>query len=220
MQYCSYQGEGNRLMDFHTSVRPTRQRLLTAMGIATCAIVVLFAMLESLVGFGVSISKPGIDHEDSLTVTIIKGEHEKTSGFTPGNKAVRSLLQEQVILSEFAELQPEVAPVDSPEPPGEPQPVKDWRAIADEAAKASVDEYFRQEETRDSMWKRSHSIMFQPPKELVVMDKEPLLSDVHFKRRSRVIGLGINIGSCFIGIPVAGVPVEDRSAAITVFVCS
>ena len=211
-------------MDFHTSVRPTRQRLVTAMGIATCAIVVLFAMLESLVGFGVSISNPGIEHEDSLTVTIIKGEDEgegeEASGSTPGNKSVRSLLQEQVISSDFAELQPEVAPVDSPEPPGEPQPAKDWRTIADEAAKASVDEYFRQEESRDSMWKRSHSIMFQPPKETMVMDKEPLLSNVHFKRRSRVIGLGINIGSCFIGIPLAGVPVEDRSAAITVFVCS
>lgn len=207
-------------MDSRTSVRPTRQRLLTAMGIATCAIAVLLAMLESLVGFGVNISKPGIEHEDPLTVNIIKGEGNKTPESTPGNKAVRSLTREQVISPEFAELQQEFATVDSPEPPGEPQPVKDWRTIADEAAKASVAEYFRQEETRDSMWQRSRSIMFQPANDIAVMDKEPVLSDVRFKRRSRVMGLGINIGSCFIGIPVAGVPVDDRSGAITVFVCS
>ena len=206
-------------MDFYASVRPTRQRLLTAMGVATFAIAVILVMLELLFDFGVNASKSGFAPGDPLTVHIIKGEGEKNSASTPINKAVRSLPQDEVVITEIAELQQAVAPVDSPEQPDEFQPVKDWRAIANEAAKASVDEHFRQEETRSSMWQRSHSIMFQPSNRIAVMDKEPVLSDVQFKRRSRVIGLGLNIGSCFIGIPVAGVPVEDRTAAISIFVC-
>jgi len=211
--------KGNKLMDFYTSVRPTGQRLLTAMGVATFAIALLLAMLESLVEFGVATSNPGIELVETLTVQILKGEGAKNSDSTPDKKPVRSLPQEDVVSTEIAELQPEVAPVDSPEPPDKSQPVKDWRAIANEAAKTSVDEHFQQEETRSSMWQRSHSIMFQPTNSIAVMDKEPVLSGVQFKRRSRVIGLGLNIGSCFIGIPVAGVPVEDRTAAISIFVC-
>ena len=206
-------------MDLHTSVRPTRQRLLTAMGVATFAIALLLAMLELLFDFGASTSNPGIEPGDSLTVHIIKGEGEKHSASTPVEKEVRSLPQEEIISTEIAELQQDVTPVISPEQPDESQPVKDWRAIANEAVKASVDEHFRQEETRSSMWQRSHSIMFQPTNSTALIDKEPVLSGVRFKHRSRVIGLGLNIGSCFIGIPVAGVPVENRSTAISIFVC-
>jgi hypothetical protein len=207
-------------MYFRTSVRPTRQRLLTAMGIATIAIAVVLAMLELLVDFGVTTSTPGIAHKESFTVRIVKGEGAKTPDSTPGDKVVRSLPPEEVVSTEITEVEQEVAVVDSPQPPDESPPVPDLHAISSEAAKASVAEHFSQEETRAAMWQQSHSIMFQPAKNTAAMDKEPLLSAVRFKRRSRVIGLGLNIGSCFIGIPVAGVPVEDRSPAITVFVCS
>ena len=190
------------------------------MGISACSIALLLALLGSFVDLVVRVSKPSIEHGEPLTIHIRKGTGEEKPSSTTGNRAVRSLPQEQVVSDEFAELQQELAPEDFPEPPAHSRPVKDWRAIADEAANASVDEYYRQEEIRVSMWRRTHSVMFQPANDIIVKDKEPVLSEVRFKRRSRVVGLGINVGSCFIGIPIVGVPVEERSIGIPIFVCS
>jgi len=200
-------------------MRPTRDRLLIAMGVSTCSIALLLAMLGSLVDFAAGVSIPRIEDNDLLTVHVRKRERESNPNVTTGNGAVRSLPQEQTISSESAELPQQVASVHAPESPADLPPVKDWRAMADEAAQASVDEYVRQEESRASMWRQTRSIMFQPANDTVVTDIEPLLADIPFKRRSRVIGLGINIGSCFIGIPIAGVPVEERSIGITIFLC-
>ena len=92
--------------------------------------------------------------------------------------------------------------------------------MADEAVKTSMDEYFRQEESRASMWRRSHSIMFQPAGDIVVKEIELIISDFRFMPRVHVVGLGLTIGSCFIGIPIAGVPVEQRTVAIRLIVCA
>jgi len=200
-------------------MRPTRNRLLVAMGVSTCSIALLLAVLGSLVDFAAGVSIPRIEDNDLLTVHVRKRERESNPNVTTGNGAVRSLPQEQTISSESAELPQQFASVHAPESPADLPPVKDWRAMADEAAQASVDEYVRQEESRASMWRQTRSIMFQPANDTVVKDIEPLLADIPFKRRSRVIGLGINIGSCFFGIPIAGVPVEERSIGITIFLC-
>jgi len=195
------------------------------MGVSACSIAMLLALLGSLFDITESVSNPGNEHGDSLTVHIRKSEGETSPNLKTDNKAVRPLPEEQVISeeqvvsNEFAEIQQEVVSVDSREPPIDLQAVKDWHAIAGGAAKASVDEYFSQNEIRSAMWQQSRSMMFHPAEDIVVADKEPILAEFRFKYRSRVVGLGINIGSCFFGIPIAGVPVEDRSVAITVFVC-
>jgi len=189
------------------------------MGISACSIALVLASLGALFNFVEKVSKLGSEGGDHLIVHIRKGEGQKHPNLTAGNEAVLSSTQAQVVSAESAELQQRVAPVDSPAPPADSQPVKDWRAIAGEAAQASIDEYSRQEESRALMWRRTHSVMFQPTNDILVMDKEPLLSDIRFKRHSHVLGLGFNVGSCFIGIPLAGIPVEKRSVAITVFVC-
>ena len=212
--------EGDRLLDFSTSMRPTRHRLLTAMGVSACSVAVLLALLGSLVDFTVSISKPGIEHGEPLTVHIRKGESEPDSNFTTADQAVRSLSQEETVPAEITMRQQAVATVDSPEPPANSRPMREWRAIANETVKASVDEYFRREEFRVSMWRRSHSIMFQPASDIVAKEIEHIISDFRFKPRVHVVGLGVTIGSCFIGIPIAGVPVEQRTVAIRLFVCA
>jgi len=211
-------GKGDRLIDYSAPVRPTRHRLLTAMVVSACSVAVLLALLGPLVDFEVSISKSGIEHGEYLTIHIRKSQPNSNS--TTGDQAVRSLPQEEIISVESAELQDEVVPIDFPEPPAESQPVKDWRAIAKETARASVDERFRQEESRASMWRRSHSIMFQPTSDFVVKEAEPVISNFQFRPQIHVAGLGLTIGSCFIGIPLVGVPVEQRSVAITIFVCA
>jgi len=201
-------------------MRPTRHRLLIAMGVSACSVAVLLALLGSFVDFATSISKPGIAHGERLTIHIRKSGGEPDSNFTTGNQAVRSLSQEEIVSADFAKHQQEVATVDSPEPPAESQPVREWRAMANEAVKTSMDEYFRQEESRASMWRRSHSIMFQPASDIVVKEIEPNISDFRFMPRVHVVGLGLTIGSCFVGIPIAGVPVEQRKVAIRFFVCA
>ncbi len=207
-------------MDNSTSIRPTRNRLLISMSISACSIALLLALPGTLFDFVEKGSKLDPENGDRLIVRIIKGEGQKQATHTAGNNAVPLLTQEQVVSADISDFQQKLAPVDSPGPPADSQPVKDWQAIAVKAAKASIDEYSRQEKSRALMWQRTHSVMFQPTNDVLVKDEKPLLSDIRFKQYSHVLGLGFNIGSCFIGIPIAGVPVEKRSAAISVFVCS
>jgi hypothetical protein len=207
------------LIDYSTSTRPTRNRLLAAMGISTPLVASSLALLGSLVEFSAGELMPGVEREDQLTVHIVRAERERHADITTGNTAVRALPQEQVQSSDIAEHQQRLASFDSSEPPADSQPMQDWQAIAGDAARASVDEYARQEKIKASMWRQSRSIMFQPGDELVVRNEEPLLLDVAFIQRSHVVGLGFNVGSCFIGIPIAGVPVEERTVGISVFVC-
>ena len=187
------------------------------MGVSACSVAVLLALLGSLIDFEVRISIPGIEHGEHLTVHIRKDQPNPDS--TTGDQAVRSLPQKEFISAEFAEPQDEVVYIESPEPPAESQPETDWRAIAGESAKAIVDQRFRQEEFRASMWRPTRSKQFQHPRAFVVKDVEPVISDLRFKPQIHVVGLGLTIGSCFIGIPFIGVPVEQRTVAINIFVC-
>lgn len=211
---------GDRLVDHSISIRPTRNRLVIAMAVSAWIIASLLASIGLLVDFAVRDSNSGVGYRDPLTVHIREGMVEKNSNVSTGNEAARSLPREQAVSADLAQVQREVESIDPPEPPAESQPVKDWYEIANHAAKASVDEYFRQEEIRSLMWRQTRSTMFQAGDDMVANDEDPVLSNIRFKRQSRVLGLGINIGSCFIGIPIAGVPVEERSTGITVFVCN
>jgi hypothetical protein len=205
--------EDNGLIARSSSIRPTRTRLLISMGVSACFIVFALALLGPLFDFAGKVSRFDSETGAHLIVHIRKDERKQHASVTAEIESVRSVIPEPVA-------PPDIAPDDSPEPPAVSRPVKDWHAIAGEAARASVNEYFEQEESRALMWQRTHSIMFKPENDKIVKEIEPVLSDIRFKRYSRVLGIGLNIGSCFIGIPIAGVPVEQRTAAISIFVCS
>ena len=53
----------------------------------------------------------------------------------------------------------------------------------------------------------------------VLVEETPVLEDLQLSVPAGVLGIGFTIGSCFIGVPLAGLPVEERSAAITVSYC-
>jgi hypothetical protein len=182
------------------------------MGISACIVALLLVLVGSLVDFA--------EHGGRLTIFIRNGGGEPNSNVTTGDQAVHSAPREEIVAAEQARLQQEVAPVDSTKSPTDSPPMRDWHLIAGEAARASVVATFRQEESRTAMWQQSHSIMFQPGSDIVVREEEPILSDFRFKPRVYVVGLGVTIGSCFIGIPLAGVPVEQRTVAISLFVCA
>lgn len=155
-----------------------------------------------------------------MIVHIRKSEPEENIELTTFKKSVRSFPRDQETAGVTAEVQREIPPVDSHQPVAVSQPEKDWHAIAKEVARASIARSLRQEESRASMWQQSRSSMFQPADDIEMMDEGPLLSNIRFIQRSRVLGLGFNFGSCFFGIPIAGVPVEDRSIGPTIFVCT
>lgn len=207
-------------IDYSISTRPTRRRLLTAMGISTFAIAVLLASLDMLVDFAADYSDLGIEFEDPLTVHIRNGGDEPVTNLATDDQVVHAPPQDEIDAAEVAEIQQEAAPADSRVPPADSLPVRDWRLIAGKAAKEIVDDQFRQEKSRASMWRQSYSVMFQPGDEIAVKQEKPILADIRFIPQIHVLGIGLTIGSCFIGIPLAGVPVEQRNVAMTIFVCA
>lgn len=63
--------------------------------------------------------------------------------------------------------------------------------------------------------------MFKPDKSFEVTDEEPLLANIRFRRPAGVLGLGLAIGECFIGLPIVGVPLDKRSTSgLTLVVCA
>lgn len=70
------------------------------------------------------------------------------------------------------------------------------------------------------MCEQTRSVMFRPVDEYVPGEAEPVLAGLRFKPEIHVFGLGLTIGSCFVGLPLLGVPVEERSVAIRLFVCA
>lgn len=102
-----------------------------------------------------------------------------------------------------------------------PVPATDWNSLKERIARGTVDDHWRREHARAaSMWRQTRSVMFQPVSDAgAAREEEPLLANLKFREPAGVLGLGLTIGSCFIGIPIAGIPVEERSTAITLFYC-
>lgn len=190
------------------------------MGISACFVAALLALLGSIVDFSNRVSLGDIGNREQLTVHIRKSVLEPSPDVSIGDQADHSLPMEELALAEHTERQQIISPASSPDPDDESRPVTDWRLLADKAAQVAVDELFRQEKTRASMWRQTHSTMFKPAGDTLSLKEEPILADFRFTPRIHVAGLGVTIGSCFIGIPFVGVPVEQRTAAIRVFVCA
>jgi hypothetical protein len=190
------------------------------MGVSAFFIAVMLALLELLVDFAAGYSIPGSEDGTQLTVLIRTGDIEPGPEFTMEKKAAPSLSQQPIVSAVPVDRRQVVVTHSSPELPAVSPPVKDWRAIAKSAARTTVDDRFKKEEFRASMWRQTHSIMFEPVGDFVVREEEPVISDFRFRPQIHVVGLGVTIGSCFIGIPLAGVPVEQRTVAINLVVCA
>lgn len=191
------------------------------MGVSACVVVLLLSSVGWLASLTAGISNTDREGSDVLSVRVKEDTSERLPDSTTGNdKDLPSVPHEPVTSTEHPAIALEGAPEDLSEAPGESLSTKDWYTIADEVAKASIDGYFRQEESRASRWWRSPSVMFEPVEEFALKSEEPVLADLRFVPEIHVLGLGLTIGSCFFGVPIAGVPVEQRNAAITLFVCA
>jgi hypothetical protein len=192
---------------------------LVAISISTCAVAALLAVLGYVLEHSRGAFTSGTQSDQSLTVQIRSAERETMPLVSSAAAALQSRPQDAVPSENSTDLHQEAASTGAAKPRKDTRLAPDWRAMADVAATTSANEYFRKEGLRESMWRQSHSIMFEPADVPVTISSGPIIADLRFKHRSRVVGLGVNVGACFFGIPLLGVPVEQRTIAINVIVC-
>ena len=99
-------------------------------------------------------------------------------------------------------------------------PDRDWYAIAEDAAKGTIADRFEQEEVRMTMWRETGSVMFRDIGEFDFQEPETIIAKREFRIPVGVLGIGMTIGGCFIGIPLAGIPVDKRSAGPNLIYCT
>ena len=190
------------------------------MGVATGIVALVLFVLGAVVSFG-----PGPGEADAVRDRVLSVFlRQQKAGPTPEPEAVDQPIPPA---SEDAESVTEAVPVpdEAPDPvPSEPRVVAsapvDWEAEIAAAVVALESESRDREKVRQSMWRQTHSVMFEPADEFVANDEQPVIANLHFKPEIHVVGLGVKVGSCFIGVPLVGVPVEKRTVGIRLFVCA
>ena len=188
------------------------------MGVATCLVWLALALLGLYLKIAATTFGPGRD--PILTVHITLEETEPKPAPAAADQEADLLPADAVPIANDTETPPRLSPDKTPRPPPDERAAIDWHRAITETVAAIGNEKQRQEELRSSMWRQTHSIMFQPSSAAVLREPEPILPDFRFKPELHVAGLGMTIGSCFIGLPLVGIPVEERTVAITLFTCA
>ncbi len=201
-------------------VRPTRHRLLATMAVSACFVAALLALIGSFVDLVFEVAASDQYSGNRLTVMVRDNEDEPKAAVTEDEQVLPSAVKQESPARDDASWQKHAVTEARAEPPVDSRPVRDWHAMAEDVARSSVAGLFEDRETRMAQWRQSHAIMFRPTGDFDVKEEEPLIPDFRFRPEIHVVGLGLTIGSCFIGIPLAEVPVEQRSVAITLFVCA
>ena len=190
------------------------------MAVAAGLMSVVIVLLEVFLDFEVSAAKRTYTEGQGLTVHLRQkdadSDPERVSGEQTDDIQVREIISVAEISTAPDDPTPAIAPASRPDE----RSAIDWRKMITESVAAIGDERVGQEASRSSMWRQSHSIMFQPEREPALRELDPILPNFRFKPQVYVAGLGITIGSCFVGIPIIGVPVEQRTVAISLFVCA
>lgn len=211
---------GNNLFDRSMAVRPTRHRLGVAMGLATVLVALLLFVLGAMVSFGPSTHDSKSVPDTVLSVLLRQHEAEPNSELPTMDESRLPDSPEGEAATETAAV-PHEAPSSAPSDfPVVEAPHVDWVAEITEAVSELENNYQEREETRMSMWRQTRSVMFQPTNEFVPDEQQPVIADLRFRPEIHVIGLGVTVGSCFIGLPLVGVPVEKRTVGIRLLVCA
>lgn len=190
------------------------------MGVAAGLMSITVALLEVFLDFDVSTTKRSSTQEQSLTVHLRQNNADSKPERVSGEQGDDLQLREIVSVAEISTAPEDATSVIPPESQPDERLATDWRKLITDSVTAIEDEKVRQEVSRSAMWRQSYSIMFQPESEQVLREQDPVIPNFRFKPQVHVAGLGITLGSCFIGIPIVGVPVGDRTVAISLFVCA
>lgn len=208
------------------SIRPTRHRLLCALGIATVSVAALLGVLVLHVDLDTCLFKPCFEQRERLSVYVENHDVDEGSDLRTGSVTGQPSPQDEPIESQpepanVLPAQRQEVPVTSAKLVTVGKPVKDWNLLAARTARDKIGERLKREDARAAMWRQTRSVMFKPDKRFEVTEEEPLLANIRFRRPAGVLGLGITIGECFIGLPIAGVPLDKRSTSgLTLVVCA
>ena len=178
------------------------------------------AVLGVFVDLTAHMRKPNVLSPPGLTVHIRPEQTDPNAEPESGDQSARLHPLEELSLTDIPIRPQATTPVNPTESPPDVQPVTDWREMITETVATIGKENLRHEALRSSMWQKTHSTLFQPASKIVLKEPGPIIPDFHFKPQVHVAGIGFTIGSCFIGLPLVGVPVEDRTVAIRLFVCA
>ncbi len=208
------------MLNHVATVRPTRHRLAVAMGVAAGFVALLLFVVGGLVSFGPGAhgSRPIADR--ALSLLIKQDEAEMASELETVEQPEPPVVEEIEAMVERAsvsDVSQDSIPSDSLSDQRSPV---DWTNTIANTVVSLANEKQDREEVRESMWRQTHSVMFQQTNEFVPKDERPVLANLNFKPEIHVVGLGVTIGSCFVGLPLVGVPVEERTVAIRLFVCA
>ena len=189
------------------------------MGVAACFVSLVLASVGFFAKFAAGTLDPAF-RSPSLTVHIKHDEDDTELQFESVGQIGSLGLREDASVTESATVPENVSSVTPPTLQSDELPVVDWQKMIAETVASLVKEKQEREETRALMWRKTHSVMFQSAGGFASKQQEPIIQDFQFRPQVHVAGLGVTIGSCFIGLPIVGVPVEERTVAIRFFVCA
>ena len=189
------------------------------MGVAACVVSLLLAVAGLIAKFTAGVANPTYG-DPGLTVHIIQDDADSEPPVESVDRPDSPEPRESTSVTETAIIPEDVPPATPIAVQSNERPKVDWQGMIAESVTSMAEESQVREETRALAWGRSRSVMFQPEEGYIPKHEVPAIPGFRFKPQVRVAGLGVTIGSCFIGIPIVGVPVEERTVAITVFVCA
>lgn len=189
------------------------------MGVATCLVTLVLASVSFNSRFAVRTPDSSI-RSPNLIVRIKPDELDSEIQPESVNQTGGVERREGAPITETATVTEDVSSKTPDVRQSDERPVADWQKTIVETVASIGEESRRREESRDRMRRTTHSVMFQPKGDYVPKQQEPVIPDFRFKPQVHVAGLGMTIGSCFIGLPIVGVPVEDRTVAISLFMCA
>ena len=202
----------------------SHHRLFLAMGVSSVLLMALLWILSVLIRFIDCDSATCVEQKDGLTIRLEVQEDETVpASRVPEHQAplappAREAVEERQ-LTDTGEHEIDVGDDESILRSGEPSPTRDWSAVARASAAHFVNAQFEGEEVREKMWRQTGSLMFADTGEFDVHEPTPIIADREFRVPVGVLGVGITIGGCFIGIPLAGIPVEERTVGPNVIYC-
>ena len=189
------------------------------MGVAACFVSLVLASVGFIAKFAAGTLDPPF-RSPSLTVHIKHDEADSELQVESVDQIGSLGSREDASVTKTAAVPEGVRSATPPALQSDEQPVVDWQNMIAETVASIGKEKQEREETRALMWRKTHSVMFQSEGGFVPKRREPIIPDFQFRPQVHVAGLGVTIGSCFIGLPLVGVPVEERTVAIRLFVCA
>ena len=194
------------------------------MGVSSVIVVALLGLLSLYAKGIVCIDTRCFEKPDFLTVNLLQERPERLSEIVLPDHETRTVsrLQQPTAKQQSGETErtePVAQRKDGKEPLGSNSGARDWHAMAKVSARQNIEDRFNQEAVRKSLWQKTRSVMFKGTGEFDFHEPATVIANREFRVPVGVLGIGVTIGGCFFGIPLAGIPLERRTTGPTLIYC-